>query len=359
MFLDISELRILLSLITALLITWFSIPSIIRVARLKHLFDEPGKRTSHTTNVPTLGGLAIFAGLMIGLLLWVDVSHLIQLPYFVGAIVIVFFIGIKDDILVIAPMTKLVGLLGAAAVIVFFGDLRFTSLHGFYGFMDIPYYVSTSLTIFIIIVITNGFNLIDGINGLSSGVGITTSATFGIWFWLVGESEMAVLSAALCGSLAGFFRFNVFSQDKKIFMGDTGSLILGFVISILVIKFNELNINSEIQYSVHAAPSVSFGVLIVPLFDTLRVMFIRIITRRSPFSADRNHVHHRLLDLGFSHTLATFTIISVNLIFIGFVFIYQELEILRMTLLLLILAMIISYIPVFIIERKASHEKKP
>lgn len=352
------EFNIIWTALTAFIVTYVAIPSIVKVAKQKHLFDEPGERTVHKASTPTLGGVAIYAGIVIASAVWVDFTALPQLPYFFAALVIIFFIGLKDDILVIAPLTKMGGQLVAAFIIAVVADFRFTSLHGFYGITDIPYWASLLLTFFVIIVITNAFNLIDGIDGLCSGLGIISSAAFGIWFYLVDNYAYAILAFSLSASLLAFFRFNVFSRKQKIFMGDTGSLILGLVISILAIQFNEMNAVYYGQYAVHAAPAVSFGILIIPLFDTLRVMFVRLIVKRSLFGADKNHIHHRLLDLNLSHLTATLIILGVNILIIIFVFFFQQLEILRLMLLLILIGMVLSHLPLLIFEYKEKRKKE-
>ena len=346
-------LYIIASLSISFLVVFFSVPSIVKVAEKKNLFDEPDHRTSHQHAIPTLGGLALFAGFIFTIALLPDLKLMPEENTIIAASIIVFFIGLKDDILVTAPLTKLAGQIVAAFILIFSGNIRITSLHGFYGITEIPYLASVSLTIFLIIVVINAFNLIDGIDGLSSGIGILTASVFGIWFYLFDEIQWSILSFSLVGGLVSFFFFNVFGTKNKIFMGDTGSLLLGLILSVLVIQFNEFNKITNHEFSVHAAPAVSFGILIIPLFDTLRVMFIRIITKKSPFHPDRNHIHHRLLDLGFSHFKASLIIIFVNIIFIIFVFLTNsKFEIFRLMLILLIAAMIISHLSVLIIERR-------
>lgn len=346
-------LYIIASLFISSLVVFFSIPSIVKVAEKKQLFDEPDHRTSHTHAIPTLGGLALFAGFVFTIAFLPNLKPMPQENAIIAAAIIVFFIGLKDDILVTAPLTKLGGQIIASLILILVGDIRITSLHGFYGITEIPFIVSVLLSIFVIVVIINSFNLIDGIDGLSSGIGILTASTFGVWFYLFGEIQWSILAFSLVGGLISFFFYNVFGTKNKIFMGDTGSLLLGLVLAVLAIQFNEFNKISSNEYSIHAAPAVAFGILIIPLFDTLRVMFIRIFTGKSPFYPDKNHVHHRLLDLGFTHLKSSLIIIFVNIIFIIFSFeASNKFEILRLVLLLLIAAMIISHVSVLIIERR-------
>lgn len=263
-----------------------------------------------------------------------------------------FGLGIKDDIMEIAPKTKLAGQIFAALIVIIMGDIRFTNFHGIFGIHEINYISSVLFTVFVIIVVTNGFNLIDGIDGLASGISGLCTATFGIWFFLTENYEYVVLSAALLGALISFFRFNVFGKHNKIFMGDTGSLILGLLISILMIRFNELNIYSDFAYAVKAAPAISIGILAVPLFDTARVMIIRIKNKRSPFQPDKNHVHHRMISLGFKHVAATIRIMAVNILFITVAFSLGYLG--NEILLSIIIAMgaFFSWLPSYLLKRR-------
>lgn len=340
-----SDLTILLSFIVSFFIVFISIPSIVTVAQMKRLYDEPGRRKSHHRAIPNLGGVAIFAGIMIALGLFADFSKALEFRLLIVSMVIIFFIGIKDDILIIAPYKKLIGEIVATLVMVLIGDIRLTSLHGFMGVTEMPYIVSVLLTCFVFVVIINGFNLIDGIDGLASGIGILISVFFGIWFFLVGNIQYTLLTVTVAGALMAFFRFNVYGKQNKIFMGDTGSLLLGLFMSVIVVKFNEVNAGYYGQYAIRAAPAVSFGILIVPLFDTLRVFIIRISRKQSPFRPDKNHVHHLLLKLGYTHIEATFRIVSANVLFIGIALGFQSLGIFKLMLINLAIASIFSFIP--------------
>jgi UDP-GlcNAc:undecaprenyl-phosphate/decaprenyl-phosphate GlcNAc-1-phosphate transferase len=352
MFLDIS---VILSILTAFTIVFTSIPSIVYVAKSKKLYDEPDIRKTHKNNIPALGGIAIFASLLITIGIYTDFSSHRELQYLFVAAVILFFFGLKDDILVIAPLKKLWGQLLASLIVILLGDIRFTSLHGFNGITHIDYVTSILLTLFVFIVIINGFNLIDGIDGLGAGVGILASVVFGTFFMLNIDQDYSIIAAALGGSLFTFFWFNVFSVKFKVFMGDSGSLLVGLFIAVLAVRFNEMNIIKSNHFIIHSAPAVSIGILIVPLFDTLRVFTIRIFKGKSPFEADTNHVHHRLLAMGMSHLKATLYILGVNVIFIFLDFYFQNLGIFRLMLLNLVLAILFSLLPEIIFKLK---EKK-
>jgi len=354
---DQPALLLSITLLTAFFITLLSIPSIIEVAIAKHLYDEPNGRTSHTINTPTLGGMAIYAGLIISSMLFVNIERIGYIQYIIAASIVIFFIGLKDDILTIAPLKKLIGQIIAAAIIIDLGDVRFTSLHGFFGIHEIGYLPSALISLFVIIVTINAFNLIDGIDGLASGIGILVVSFFGVWFFLVGHSELSVLSAALVGSLMAFFRYNVFSKKYKIFMGDIGSLTLGFFISVLLIRFNEINIGLQSPYAISSAPVVSFSILILPMFDTLRVFIIRIARGNSPFKADKLHVHHRLILLRKSHIQATSILIAANAGFIIIALLLQNIGMYWLGLIIVSLALILSYIPVAICRNNAKLSK--
>jgi UDP-N-acetylmuramyl pentapeptide phosphotransferase/UDP-N-acetylglucosamine-1-phosphate transferase len=340
--------------LAAFIIVCTSIPTIVNVANIKKLFDEPGLRKAHDRNVPTLGGIAIFAALLITIGVFADFSKQHEFQYLYMSSIILFFVGLKDDILIIAPFKKLWGQLLATVVIIILGDVRFTSLHGFLGINHIPYLASSLLTFFVFIVIINGFNLIDGIDGLATGVGVIASLIFGTWFYLVGDYEYTVIAATMAGSLIAFFWFNVYSIKYKIFMGDTGSLLVGLFMAVMAVRFNELNIVPSNNWFIHAAPAVSFAILIVPLFDTIRVFVIRIFQGKSPFKADTNHVHHRLLAMGMSHIRATKYILGANAIIVAISLYVNRLGIIRLMLLNLILATIFSLLPeiIYFIKEK-------
>ncbi|OQX97239.1 MAG: hypothetical protein B6I24_09450 [Bacteroidetes bacterium 4572_128] len=276
-------IEILYIFLISFFVAYVSIPSIVTISNLKNLYDKPNERNSHINATPTLGGLAIYAGLVLSLSLFCELK---ELRFIIASMTVIFFTGLKDDILVISPIKKTLGQIISGVILIYF----------------------------LILLLINSYNLIDGIDGLSSGVGIITSSTFAIWFFLNGEFGYSMIGLSLAGTLMAFFRFNVFSKKKKIFMGDTGSLLVGLIIYILTVKFNEINIDGE--HGISSAPALSFAILIIPLIDTLRIFLIRAINKKSPFKPDKNHIHHNLLDFGFSHLQVTTIILFCNLIFI-------------------------------------------
>ncbi len=315
--------NVLLSSGLAFLITFFAIPVIIQVAKDKKLFDEPDERKVHKNVIPTLGGLGIFAGFIIATLMGVPSAISSELQYFIAATTVIFFLGIKDDILILSASKKFIGQLIAAGIIIKFGGIQISNFHGFLGVYEIPHITGTIISLFTIIVITNSFNLIDGVDGLAGSLGLLTTIVFGTYFYYAGQLAYAVMAFSLAGSIIGFLIYNF--SPAKIFMGDTGSLLLGLVNSILVIKFINTAGNSASNFPIESAPAIGFSILMIPLFDTLRVFGLRIMQRRSPFSPDRTHVHHFLLDLGLSHRMVTIICVLVNITFIAMAFFMRSL----------------------------------
>jgi UDP-GlcNAc:undecaprenyl-phosphate/decaprenyl-phosphate GlcNAc-1-phosphate transferase len=303
---------VLLSIAISFAITFLAIPAIINVAEMKKLFDMPDERKIHHTPITPLGGLGIFAGFVFGGMLTLHFTQSKDLQYFIAASLVIFFLGLKDDILVISPVKKFIGQVLAAFIIIYYGETQIRSMQGFLGVYQLPEMFSLLLTYFAVIVVINSFNLIDGVDGLAGSLGLLSTVIFGIYFWAIGMLPYSIFAFSLAGSLLAFLIFNF--QPAKIFMGDTGSLLIGTVNAILVIKFiNVANSPDAAALPIPASPAVGFTILMIPLLDTLRVFSIRIFHRRSPFSPERNHIHHLLLDRGFSHRAITFFLLAVNL----------------------------------------------
>jgi UDP-N-acetylmuramyl pentapeptide phosphotransferase/UDP-N-acetylglucosamine-1-phosphate transferase len=348
-------LLILAAFFLSFAIVILTVPPILRVAKAKRLYDSFDERKIHTDTVPPLGGVAIFIAFVVSTIVATDGLSFISLKYIIAAVLIMFFIGLKDDLLIISARKKLIIQIVAAILLITLGDIRFTNLHGILGTYDINFFASCTITLFAMIVIINAFNLIDGIDGLASGLSMLAATVFGTWFFISGNYQLSIMSFALVGSVAAFFLFNVFGHTNKLFMGDTGSLIIGTIISILVIKFNELNISQHTLFYIGAAPSVSFAIIIVPLIDTLRVMSIRIRQKRSPFSPDNNHIHHRLLILVPNHLKVTLIIVLVNILLIAVALLFNHLG-LNVNIQLFsifLLGAALSFIPSILIKSKA------
>jgi UDP-N-acetylmuramyl pentapeptide phosphotransferase/UDP-N-acetylglucosamine-1-phosphate transferase len=305
-------MNLLLTGSVAFAISFIAIPTIIRVADEKGLFDIPDARKLHTKPIASLGGVGIFLGFLLSLLL--SGALRAEFQYFYAAAVLVFFLGIKDDILVLSAPKKFLGQLLAAAIVIHLGGIQIDSMHGFLGVHQLPEYISYPLSYITIIVVVNAFNLIDGVDGLAGSLGILTTAVFGTYFTMANMPSFALLSFALTGALSAFLVYNY--HPAKIFMGDSGSLLLGLVNAILVIKFINVADSVNGTFPITSSVAIGFSILLVPLLDTLRVFSVRISRGRSPFSPDRNHIHHLLLDRGLNHSQVTLLCLLMNVSFI-------------------------------------------
>ncbi len=326
------------------LVTIRTIPLIVTISRKKKILDEPSNRKSHIEAIPHLGGIAIFFGFIIGIFL---IDYLTPIPEFesiILALILLFFTGLKDDVIGSTPYAKLIMQIISLSVLIFMGGLRFTNLHGFLGINEISELTSILLTFFVLVVIINTFNLIDGVDGLAAAIGITTSITLGIWFFVSGNINFAAFAFTLSACLMGFFFYNVFGKRYKIFMGDTGSMTIGILISILIINFNELNINGNEWYSIKSTPAVSFAILAIPLLDTLKVFFVRLINKRSPFKPDKAHFHHELMARGLSHFNITLVIVLVNSLIIVGAFLFQSIGVASLIFSIFTLGLILFFL---------------
>ena len=318
---------LILVFLTAFIVVLYSTPALIKVAVLKRLIDVPSEdRKIHKGSVPTIGGIIIYAGTLFAYSLWYNIDDMryneniyesvTEFKLIVATSLILFFVGVKDDIIGTAPVKKLFAHIVVALILVLMGNIRIASLDGIFGVYDIPYWGSVFISIFTYVVVVNSINLIDGIDGLAAGVGLITSTAFGVWFIYANDFPYAALSFALGGSLLGFLIFNF--QPAKIFMGDSGSLVIGVFVCILAIKMIEFPIQKLDSFWVNVSkPVFAIAALIYPLLDTLRVFITRALKGQSPFNADRNHLHHKLIDCGFSHVKTVLIIYSFSIITIG------------------------------------------
>ena len=294
----------------------FAVPSIIYVAHLKNILDKPNRRTMHEALVPRLGGLAIFAGFMSALTIFADLSNGVQ--QLLAGCIILFFIGVKDDLVTISAFKKFGVQLLATGIVMFIAEIRITSFQGIFMIHELPEGISYAFTFFVIIGITNAINLIDGLDGLAGTIIMIIASVLGVYFFLYGGAaygNYAAVALCLIGGVLGFLRYNF--HKATIFMGDTGSLVCGFIVSVMAIQFIEMR-------PVAAAPSVAVGILFIPLFDTLRVFTIRVLRGQSPFSPDKNHIHHRFIAMGFSQIATVLMLGLINLLVIWFVISFSD-----------------------------------
>jgi UDP-GlcNAc:undecaprenyl-phosphate GlcNAc-1-phosphate transferase len=325
-------------------ISTFSIPSIIYSSLKYHLFDDSDLyRKNHKRNISRLGGLAIFSSFTISVLLFSALINFKEANYLIVACLILCALGLKDDVYGTRASTKFLLQFGVAFILVVFGNIHLTSLYGVLGIGEINIWFGGAFSVALIIFLNNAFNLIDGIDGYASSIGAVVSLFFGILFAFMGQVPYAFIALALCGSLIGFLKFNWY--PAKIFMGDTGALTIGLITAVLAIKFIELNkfkLGSTPYF--YSAPAKAVAILIIPIFDSLRVFTIRILQGKSPFLGDRNHIHHRLLLLGFKPNQIVFIVLLFNIIIVAFTLIFSTLGNFILMLLIFGICIICNYI---------------
>ena len=331
-----SLLRNILPFLWAFFVSVFAIPSIISVAHKKRLLDEPNTRTMHEMLTPRLGGLAIFAGFISALTIFGQLNYGIQ--HLMAGCVIIFFIGLKDDIVSVSAFKKFFVQVLATGIVMFMADIRISSFQGILGIYQLEPGYSYLFTFIVIIGITNAINLIDGVDGLAGVIVSIVSFTFGIYFSLYGGEEYFMYSCvafSLLGGVMGFLRYNIYKAS--IFMGDTGSLVCGFITAVLSIQFVEMK-------TIINAPALAVAILIIPIADTARVFILRILVGRSPFSPDKNHLHHVLINIGFSQLYTVLILALINILAIGLIIILGWLYSTWLIVLLFIYAILFSVV---------------
>ena len=304
-------LDILFIFFTAFIIAFVSIPKVISLAEKLRLFAPKVKRASHKGKIPSLGGVAIFISILISLLCWTELTNT---NYIILSLIIIFFVGVIDDLVSLSPTKKILGQIISIGIIIFFEELYIDNFHGVLGIHEIPYYAGVLFTLFVVVVITNAYNLIDGVDALAGSLGVVSSIAFGISAILMNQTEITLISFTLAGSLLGFIHYNKY--PAKIFMGDTGSLVVGMVLSILAINLIKHGIVIQDLHYPKKGPFLSIVFLSIPLFDSLRVFISRVFRGKNPLYAARDHIHHALLDLNFGHKFTTLTLLFLSIIII-------------------------------------------
>lgn len=303
----------LLTYVMAFVLTLIFIPPVIFMVNRFKLFDRPNARKEHSVPTPTFGGISIFTGMMVSLLFWFKFNnHPSTLTFFLSMILL-FGVGVMDDLKDLAARYKLVIEAGVATLLAVSG-IRITSFGGLFGINELHLVAQYLITVVTIVGITNAFNLIDGIDGLAGGLGFMSLVTLGIFLTINKDLNNAMIAFALAGALLGFLYFNF--NPARIFMGDTGSLVLGFIIAVLCVQLMKVNVVQPTS----VVPNIyvfTLGIVMIPVFDTLRVFGTRIWKGRSPFSADKTHIHHLITNKGFTHAFAA----RIICVFHGFILI--------------------------------------
>jgi len=356
--------EIIVGFLTSFFVVLVTTPSLIKVAKLKQLVDVPGEdRKLHSRRVPTIGGIIIFASILFAFSLWLptgpNVSYDIllerslDLKYLTSALIILFFIGVKDDIIGVSPIKKLLSLALVGFILVIMGDFRITNFDGLLGLYEIPYWASVLLSFFVYIVIVNAFNLIDGVDGLAASQGLIIAIFFAIWFYLMGNQTLVLLSAVLAGALLGFLFFNF--SPAKIFMGDSGSMTIGVIVSLLAIWLISKD-NSQMSYPFDQlrTPLAAMTLLAYPLTDTIRVFTMRALKGKSPFEADKNHIHHKMLLNGLNHKQIVLFVTIYSILMVGVLMLSNGLEPNLSLIILLAFNVLFTYI---LMKIKGKHAK--
>ncbi len=316
-----------------LILSLISIPRIIYIAKKRKLFDVPdNKRKLHHTITPNIGGMGIFFGYIITIALFIspeskpELSGFPQLHFIIASSFVLFLTGLYDDLASVNPYSKFIAQFMAAVITIYFADIHLTSLHGIFGIYELPRVVGIIFSIVGCVFITNAINLIDGIDGLAGSITVLCSLCLGICLVAGGNVGAACIAISLMGATIGFLRFNI--APAKIFMGDSGSLFVGFNISVLaILAVNSYHPGSPLTAVVHSEKGmliVALSILFVPVFDSFRVFINRARKGRSPFMADRTHLHHLLLDAGFTHSETVVILLLSNILIITIALYVQD-----------------------------------
>lgn len=330
--------------VTSFVIAFLIVPVIIKYSLEKNLVDIPGRRKIHKKVTPSMGGIAIFLGFFLAAVIWIDLPHLKEIRYVLIALFIMFFLGVRDDLVPLKPYMKLFGQVLAATILIVLLDVRIKSFYGLFGLYEIHLILSYVITTLTIIIITNSFNLIDGLDGLASTIAIVALTAFGFWFHFAGDDVYSVLSFSMAGAVAAFLVFNW--DPSEIFMGDTGALVIGMMLSVAAIRFIDFNYNLPLNHTARFSASVSTAAcfIIIPLVDTIRILILRVSRGQSPFTPDKSHIHHGLMRLGLTHAKTALLLGTIQVVFIGMAFALNGLNDNYMLLCVVGLATVLSVI---------------
>ena len=305
----------MLTVLSALFVFGVSVvilPPIISFLNLKGIGDKIDERRMHTSFIPTAGGLGVLLPALTTIFMFSSILNDFDLIIIGLCITVVFVTGLVDDLKNLRANIKLIALIIPTCALMLFMDIKIDSMHGLFGIYEIPDLVAIPLTLLVIVFLTNAFNLIDGVDGLLSTISSFVFMVFGVWFLFIGEYSFALISLAFLGGTIAFLVYNWF--PAKIFMGDSGSLSIGFAVSILALAFLNTNDSLPIESSFKILSPVTLitSLVIYPIFDTFRVFFLRIMEGKSPFSADKKHIHHFLCGLKLNPRMISICLLVFN-----------------------------------------------
>ena len=333
------SLSTVLAFTNSFLLVYLVIPNIRAIIKTRRLTDVPDERSSHKVATPTMAGVAFFITLIMTLFFIQNFDEKNLGINIVAAISMIFMVALKDDLVLVPARTKLAVEIGAIGLILFFGEFQLLNFHGFLGLFEIPFTPTVLITTIGMLGIINAYNLIDGVDGLASIIALIIFSNFGLIFYTVENYYFFLICVSFTGMLGAFLFYNL-SKTKKIFMGDTGSLIIGFMIGLCAIEFLSMDHSMLDKFSFlpENAIFMLFSIISIPIFDTFRVITIRIKNKKSPFEPDRNHLHHLLLDCGFKHHQVALLLGILNyLIIISIAILAKELHYLLMAALVIVL----------------------
>lgn len=317
-------MSLFLALLTSFFVGFIITPVIIVVLKKFDLTEVPGGRKIHSGYIPSMGGLAFILAAFFGMLSWLSFEEVMQSRYFLVALAIMFSVGLRDDLMELSAIQKLIGQCIPAFFIIVMADIRISGFYGLFGIYELPYFLSVGISFLLLIILTNSFNLIDGTDGLAGSLSTISFLVLGVWFYLVGLHAYSVIAFTLVGGILSFLVFNW--HPAKIFMGDTGSLSLGFALTVFVILFVDKNgtMSSWEGLKLEAPIAAGLGLMIVPIYDTIRIFIKRISKGKSPLKPDKSHVHHFLVRMGLGHDRVALILGGITCIFTGLPFLFSE-----------------------------------
>lgn len=335
--------RQLIFVFIAFLISFLLLPVVIKLLKQFNWYEQPGSHKIHAATTPSMGGIPILVGVALALLMSLPLQQWLTLKYFFISVVLMFLIGLRDDVLALTPRQKLVSQFLPVFVLVFLEGARLISFYGLSDGKELPLVITYGISLITVVIISNAYNLIDGIDGLAGTVGALALTFFGAWYYVAGHPYLSLVALCFTGALVAFLIFNW--QPSSIFMGDTGALTIGLILAFFAIRFINDNYALPADHPAKFQGSVATAicVLIVPLYDTLRVIIIRLSRWQSPFHADQNHIHHRFLNLGMSHARAVVWIGSIHALFLGVAVVGRHRTDLQLLLIIAVLCSLITF----------------
>lgn len=314
----------LLVVLTSFLIGFLIMPIVIKFLEKARMGDRPGGRRIHKKFIPSMGGIGFFVAASFGVAIWGWQIPLAEVQFFLGAILLMFFVGLRDDSVELKPLHKLLGQLAAVLLVVVVADIRISNFFGFLGIGELPVFLSYGFSAFVLLALTNSFNLIDGLDGLAGTMAVFVFSVLGGWFVLNGMESYALLSFSFMGAVLSFLVFNW--HPAKIFMGDTGSLTLGFTLGTLLIVFMDSNGNlpADAPFRLNPIFAAGVAVMLFPLYDMARVFARRILKGKGPMTPDKSHVHHFMARMGLRHDQVALFIGGLQVLTIVFVFLLRD-----------------------------------